>query len=202
MSKELTPVEAFEKILDMAHEPNGYQNFTNACDTPYTKIVKTALEDYETYKMYTSDEFKEFVYKNDFKSVKNIELAFNSLIKRNNQLQKENEKLKKQITEKNKAKEKMLEIKSIEADLGVNLTTLFKALKKGCWIKYKKPWETKYNHNDMIVFCKVRYYGDEYNWGRSFEIEGDLDETHYFGTSNYGETWALTREELEEKSHE
>lgn len=44
MNKELTPLEAFEKILDMAHEPNGYQNFTNACDTPYTKIVRTALE--------------------------------------------------------------------------------------------------------------------------------------------------------------
>ena len=154
MSKELTPVEAFEKILDMAHEPNGYQNFTNACDTPYTKLIQTALEELKSYK-------------------------------------------------------------DIEAELGVNLTTLFKALKKGCWIKYKKPWETKYKieffepdefaicfHDGLIVFCKVRYYGDEYDWGRSFEIEGDLDETHYFGTSNYGKTWALSREELEEKSHE
>ena len=44
MNKELTPLEAFEKILDMAHESNGYQNFTNACDAPYTKIVKNALE--------------------------------------------------------------------------------------------------------------------------------------------------------------
>lgn len=99
--------------------------------------------------------------------------------------------------------------KNLEEELGIDLITLFKALKDGVWIKYKKPWETKYKveyfkpdefaicfHDDMIMFCKVRYYGDEYDWGRSIEIEGDFEDTHYFGTSNYGKAWALTKEEL------
>lgn len=105
--------------------------------------------------------------------------------------------------------QKLGQLEDIEDELGIDLTTLFKALKNGCWIKHKKTWETKYKieyfepdefaicfHNDMIMFCQVRYYGDESGWGRSIEIEGDYHETHYFGTSNYGKTWALTKEEL------
>ena len=46
MSKGL---EALNKIIDMALEPNGYQNFTNGCDKKYYQIIEKELKDKEKY---------------------------------------------------------------------------------------------------------------------------------------------------------
>ena len=89
MSKKLEPLEALTRI----RTHNYHEHPKREC----LGIIETALKDYETYKMYTCDEFREFVYENDFKSVKNIKSAFNSLIKRNNELKKENKTLKERI---------------------------------------------------------------------------------------------------------
>ncbi len=47
MSKGL---EALNKIIDMASEPNGYLNFQNAVDTPYYQIIEKELKALEIIK--------------------------------------------------------------------------------------------------------------------------------------------------------
>ena len=77
-------------------------------------------------------------------------------------------------------------IEAIEEELGIDLITLFKALESGVWYK-------DYKDNDKIKFtddieenmkCKELIVPAKYTIiGLKFK--------------DYGETWALTREELE-----
>lgn len=115
MSKELTPLEVLKQLKEFVLE---FVN--NGLDKMFVQgsfdIIEKELKDYEAYKMYSCDEFREFVYKYDFKSVENIESAFNSLIKRNNKLKEENEKLftkNRELRKKNKRKK---ELKSSEKE--------------------------------------------------------------------------------------
>ena len=82
--------------------------------------------------------------------------------------------------------------KAIEQELGVDLITLFKALKEPAYVVVK----------DKIVETYCGHIGEECKT-IDFEIDGkdyknlyDI-ETFYVLTNEYGKTWALTREELE-----
>lgn len=83
---------------------------------------------------------------------------------------------------------KLGELEDIEDKLGIDLSTLFKAMKKGFY----------YLYGDNVLFadpeneeCGIECYGRKYGitWAG----------VHAAYTSDYGKTWALTKKELEEK---
>ena len=85
---------------------------------------------------------------------------------------------------------KLFFLENIEEELGIELITLFKALKNGIWendkycnkILYLKP-------EDFTIILKEKYIYYEWGWpGPDYFI-------YYF--NDYGKTWALTKEELE-----
>ena len=85
---------------------------------------------------------------------------------------------------------KLGQLEDIEEELGIDLITLFKALKNGV---YTNTWlhKTKYR----IDLERKRFEG---------HCSGDYGviETSYFYFKDYGVTWALTKEELiNEKSN-
>lgn len=63
----------------------------------------------------------------------------------------------------------LIEYKSLEEELGIDLITLFKAFKNGIYYKGK---------DNTINFCKIK-------------------ESIYVKLKDYGKTWALDRSELE-----
>ena len=86
--------------------------------------------------------------------------------------------------------DKLGQLENIEEELGIDLITLFKALKNGIWendkycnkILYLKP-------EDFTIILKEKYIYYEWGWpGPDYFI-------YYF--NDYGKTWALTKEELE-----
>jgi len=76
------------------------------------------------------------------------------------------------------ALKKLGQLEDIEEELGIDLITLFKALKKGFYSK-----DGEYHHFSNLFFDSEEIY-DGYN---------NVD--YYF--KDYGKTWALTKEELE-----
>lgn len=83
--------------------------------------------------------------------------------------------------------EKLSKLEDLEDDLGIPLEVLFKALKDGIYVQGEDEdghlYITKLeNYKIGLDWCKVSK-----SWGLSA-----------FATKDYGKTWALTREELED----
>lgn len=83
--------------------------------------------------------------------------------------------------------EKMLEIKRIEEELGIDLTILFKAFEEDIWIKFDNkimfvPYDKK-----VFVFYEgnIHCYPLNEQYGYTVSID------------DYGTTWTLTKKELE-----
>lgn len=96
------------------------------------------------------------------------------------------------------ALEKLSKIEDIEEELGIDLITLFKALKDGINVYYED--EERYNfHNDLrIEYHKTLGWGLVYIYGsccrNDMPMMLDMD---FYELKGYGKTWALTKEELE-----
>jgi len=71
---------------------------------------------------------------------------------------------------------KLSDLEDIEQELGIDLITLFKALSCGAWEKQK---DNVLNFDDCKLLYKRIQIGCNVHW-----------------LSNYGKTWALTKEEL------
>lgn len=80
---------------------------------------------------------------------------------------------------------KLGQLEDIEYELGIDLITLFKALKNG--ITYKTPLGNNYAYTTLTS----DRLSIEYKW--KCLRKG----THKFYFKDYGKTWALTKEELE-----
>ena len=80
--------------------------------------------------------------------------------------------------------DKLDQYETIEEELGIDLITLFKALKNGIYFENDKQ------HH--IVELNLGISGD---YRLSYEIIDGLHENVY--VKDYGKTWALTKEELE-----
>lgn len=81
--------------------------------------------------------------------------------------------------------EKLHDIEDIEEELGVDLATLFKALKQqNVWTKYE-------NEIDLCDTCEYMLLDDfiYFYWNSGKHLVFEL--------KDYGKTWALTKEELE-----
>ena len=85
----------------------------------------------------------------------------------------------------------MCQLEDIEEEIGIDLITLFKALKNGCFAK--ETFDYIGRKQTQIIFTEFTqlYYTD------------DLDDylihirTRDYYLKDYGKTWALTKEELE-----
>lgn len=78
--------------------------------------------------------------------------------------------------------DELIEYKSLEEELGIDLITLFKALKDGI---YYLEEENIFFSNDVNLWCGT---------SKNYYISGA---GIYKKVKDYGKTWALTKEELE-----
>lgn len=85
---------------------------------------------------------------------------------------------------------KLKKYEAIEMDLGIPLEVLFKALKEGIWAKHL------YTNGKKITYhkpCQLHFYRDVWVLWVSDEYDNEFIRV----VKEYGNTWALTREELE-----
>ena len=85
------------------------------------------------------------------------------------------------------------EYRKIEKELGIDLITLFKALKHGVYYKVINKDSPNYG---KIFFDKYVL------WGWNIDSDGNYfammqSQMQTFNLKDYGKTWALTKEELE-----
>lgn len=85
--------------------------------------------------------------------------------------------------------------KSIEKELGIDLITLFKALKNGVWTNQEQTYGDA--KQGKIRFFKVRLLLEEKSIGCIHNSIWKGEEViRRLYLKNYGKTWALTKEEL------
>lgn len=96
------------------------------------------------------------------------------------------------------ALEKLSKIEDMEEELGIDLITLFKALKDGINVYYEDEERYKF-HNDLrIEYHKTLGWGLVYIYGSC--CRNDLPmmlDMEFYELKGYGKTWALTKDELE-----
>ena len=80
---------------------------------------------------------------------------------------------------------KLGQLEDIEEELGIDLITLFKALKNGIYFKVKDKIYFTNERLDLAFKEKALFEFNEYS---DYEI---------YEFNEYGKTWALTRDELE-----
>lgn len=82
---------------------------------------------------------------------------------------------------------KLGQLEDIEEELGIDLVTLFKALKNGIWYKSGR----EYYHAIMDFSLVSKCFREYIPYGKTYIR---------FYLKDYGKTWALTKEELEHES--
>ena len=89
-----------------------------------------------------------------------------------------------EIKDKKLAEEKLCQLEDIEEELGIDLTTLFKALKNGIY------------YIDEHIQIKIIFSDDNRLYITNNAIMVYATKT-WLEFKDYGKTWALTKEELE-----
>lgn len=92
--------------------------------------------------------------------------------------------------------DKLGQLEDIEKEIGIDLITLFKALKNGVWTNQEQTYGDA--KQGKIRFFQVRLLLGEKSIGcihNSIWKGKEVIRTLYL--KNYGKTWALTKEELE-----
>ncbi len=77
---------------------------------------------------------------------------------------------------------KLGQLEDIEEELGIDLITLFKAIRKGAWVSYKYEKQPPKHTNNL----HLNHYDEWCLSNKGYDLP----------LSEYGKTWALTREEL------
>ena len=101
-----------------------------------------------------------------------------------------------QIENSNACVDKLGKLEDIEEELGIDLISLFKALKDGIWTNQEQWYGDE--KQGKIRFFQVRLLLEENAIGCIYNSMWKGEEvirTLYF--KDYGKTWALTKEELE-----
>lgn len=91
------------------------------------------------------------------------------------------------------SEEKQIALAMLEEELGIDLITLFKALKDGIWVKLygEKPYYVK----APISLRGIDRKSEVFHFALCYPIfYSTIQELHL---KDYGLTWALTKEELE-----
>lgn len=89
------------------------------------------------------------------------------------------------VEDMNKALDRLSQLEDIEEELGIDLITLFKALNGAWFINDKKAI---YVGSPYLCYCG--------NYKKELEMQFRAVDVWYL-VKDYGKTWALTREELE-----
>lgn len=89
----------------------------------------------------------------------------------------------------NELTNKLGQLEDIEEELGIDLDTLFKALKNGIWVKYSSAI---IEHKTWYVHLTGHYIGWKENSGSLY----DNDRVENRPLKDYGKTWSLNKEEL------
>lgn len=93
---------------------------------------------------------------------------------------------------------KLGQLEDIEEELGIDLVTLFKALKNGFWAESSTKITFCKEDEEHTVFIRHLGYDVEICCEESENaIDGKCKMYLERSTKDYGKTWALTREELE-----
>lgn len=103
-----------------------------------------------------------------------------------------------QIENSNACVDKLGKLEDIEEELGIDLITLFKALRNGIWTNQEQWYGDE--KQGKIRFFQVRLLLEENAVGcihNSMWKGKEVIRTLYF--KDYGKTWALTKEELEDE---
>ena len=91
-------------------------------------------------------------------------------------------------------------LEDLEEDIGMSLLTLFRILKRGRVIHKYKQSVTKQIIIESCIISGLFYESGQYGL-EVYNEEDDIDEEYndfkYVYIKEYGKTWALTREELE-----
>ena len=92
------------------------------------------------------------------------------------------------------AHHKLGQLEDIEDELGIDLLTLFKALKNGIYLKFgsEKVTGVYYEHRAILP----RHFDKDYK-GYFIDLQLELSINFNFYFKDYGKTWALDKEELE-----
>ena len=101
-----------------------------------------------------------------------------------------------QIENSNACVDKLGKLEDIEEEIGIDLITLFKALRNGIWTNQEQCYGDE--KQGKIRFFQVRLLLEENALGcihNSMWKSKEVIRTLYF--KDYGKTWALTKEELE-----
>ena len=88
---------------------------------------------------------------------------------------------------------KLADLEDIEEELGIDLITLFKALKNGFYHidKNKHIYKTKRTKGNGGA---MSYYASYYE----IIAEDTFDDQYFYKLKDYGKVWALTKKELEQ----
>ena len=97
---------------------------------------------------------------------------------------------------------KLQDLEDLEEDIDMSLLTLFKILKRG-QIIYKT--RSLYHHNKIILESRkidgLYYNGSYYILKIHNNFEDDNDNYDVVYVKDYGVTWAITKEELEDENN-
>ena len=97
------------------------------------------------------------------------------------------------------ATNKLGRLEDIEEELGIDLITLFKALKDGINVYYENEERYQFHNNLRLEYHKTLGWGlvDIYGSICRNDMPMKLD-MEFYELKEYGKTWALTKEELEQ----
>ena len=92
-------------------------------------------------------------------------------------------------------------LEDIEEELGIDLITLFKALKDGINVYYEGEERYQFHNNLRLEYHKTLGWGlvDIYGSICRNDMPMKLD-MEFYELKDYGKTWALTKEELEDET--
>ncbi len=96
------------------------------------------------------------------------------------------------------ATNKLGRLEDIEEELGINLITLFKALKDGINVYYEDEERYQFHNNLRLEYHKTLGWGLVDIYGSICRNNMPMKlEMEFYELKSYGKTWALTKEELE-----
>ena len=94
--------------------------------------------------------------------------------------------------------DKLGALENIEEELGIDLITLFKALKDGINVYYEDEERYQFHNNLRLEYHKTLGWGLVDIYGSICRNDMPMKlEMEFYELKDYGKTWALTKEELE-----
>lgn len=94
----------------------------------------------------------------------------------------------------NELAQKLGQYEDLEEELGIDLLTLFKALKDGIYVELRD-----FIKHVSIKDLSLKFFGERWCLGFYHSLNGG---TFYVNLKDYGKTWALSRNDLEKKDDE